>query len=54
MVQSGGYLIAALGPVSVGGLNHLTANWTSGIFLLMIIALIYTLCGSLVDRQRYV
>lgn len=54
MVQSGGYLIAALGPVSVGGLNHLTANWISGICLLVIVSLVYTLCGSLVDRQRYI
>lgn len=54
MVQSGGYLIAALGPVSVGSLNHLTSNWVLGIALLVIVALIYTFCGSLVGSKRYI
>lgn len=51
MVQSGGYLIAALGPVSVGNLNHLTANWVAAI---VVVALIYAFCGSLVGRERYI
>ena len=54
MVQSGGYLIAALGPVIVGSLNHLTSSWGAGIFLIIIIALVYMFCGSLVGRERYI
>ena len=40
LAQSGGYLIAASGPVTVGVLHHLTRGWTAPLlFVIAIVAL---------------
>lgn len=54
MVQSVGYLIAALGPVVVGNLYSQTHNWFAGLIVLVIAALFFTVCGFIAERKQFV
>ena len=47
MVQSIGYLIAALGPVIVGNLNAQTHNWFASVAVILVAAFLFTLFGML-------
>lgn len=54
MVQSIGYLIAALGPVVVGNLNAQTHNWIASVVVILIAAFLFTLFGMLAERHQYI
>lgn len=54
MAQSVGYLLAATGPFLSGVLYAQLHSWTLVIILLMIIVLLQTLCGLLIDRKEQV
>lgn len=54
MVQSVGYLIAALGPVVVGNLYSQTHNWFAGLIVLVIASLFFTVCGFIAERKQFV
>jgi CP family cyanate transporter-like MFS transporter len=52
--QSGGYLIAALGPFLIGFLYDASGGWRVPIGFLIGTVLVQTLCGLAVVRPRYV
>ncbi len=54
MVQSIGYLIAALGPVIVGNLNAQTHNWFASVAVILVAAFLFTLFGMLAERYQYI
>ena len=54
MVQSIGYLIAALGPVIVGNLNAQTHNWFARVAVILVAAFLFTLFGMLAERHQYI
>src|SRR5690554_2241935 len=45
MAQSIGYLLAALGPILLGGLFDITGNWNYSLFTLLLIALVKLYMG---------
>ncbi|MCH4172090.1 MAG: MFS transporter [Lactobacillus sp.] len=51
MVQSMGYLIAAAGPFAAGMIFNGIHSWNLILILLILMALIQTVCGLLVDRK---
>jgi len=53
-VQGIGYLIAAAGPFGTGALHDLTGSWTPPLIVLMVLALLIGVLGSLLSRPRYV
>jgi CP family cyanate transporter-like MFS transporter len=53
-VQPVGYLLAALGPVTVGLLHAATDSWTVPILLLMSTVVPFTWAGLRVSRPVYV
>lgn len=54
MVQSVGYLIAALGPVIVGNLNAQTHNWFASCIVIFVASFLFTLFGMFAERHQYV
>jgi CP family cyanate transporter-like MFS transporter len=52
MAQSGGYLVAALGPLLVGTLHDLTDSWTASITLLLVLLVPQLGCGYAAGRAR--
>lgn len=54
MVQSVGYLIAALGPVVVGNLYSSTHNWFASLIVIAIAAIFFTVCGVIAERKQFV
>jgi CP family cyanate transporter-like MFS transporter len=52
--QSAGYLLAATGPIAVGGLTELTGGWTAGLLLLLGVLAAQTLTGIAAARPRLV
>jgi CP family cyanate transporter-like MFS transporter len=52
MVQSGGYLLAALGPFLVGALHDLTESWTASLTLLLVLLVPQLVCGYAAGRAR--
>lgn len=54
MVQSVGYLIAALGPVIVGNLNAQTHSWFVSCIVILGASFLFTLFGMFAERHQYV
>lgn len=54
MVQSVGYLIAALGPIVVGNLYSQTHNWIASLIVIAIAAIFFTVCGVIAERKQFV
>jgi CP family cyanate transporter-like MFS transporter len=52
MAQSGGYLLAAFGPLLVGTLHDLTDSWTASLILLLVLLLPQLACGYAAGRAR--
>ncbi len=52
MAQSFGYLLAAFGPVIAGWIHDLTGNWTTPLFLLLFLAGIILIAGTLAGRKK--
>ncbi|MFI7590614.1 MFS transporter [Micromonospora sp. NPDC049359] len=52
--QSTGYVIAALGPLSVGILYEITGGWTAPIGFLLAALAVQTAAGMAIARPRYV
>lgn len=52
-VQSGGYLIVAIGPLVVGLLHEATGGWTWPILFLLASAVPAAIAGAVVARPRY-
>ncbi|MEI3605066.1 MFS transporter [Pseudogracilibacillus sp. SE30717A] len=51
MAQSVGYLLAALGPVLAGGVHDLTDSWTAPLFMMIILAAVILVAGTLAGRK---
>lgn len=51
MAQSIGYLLAATGPMLFGGLFDLTGSWSIPLFMLLIVASIILIVGTLAGRD---
>ncbi|MET0862260.1 MAG: MFS transporter [Microbacterium sp.] len=54
MAQSGGYLIAATGPILFGALVTLTGGWLASLVLVALVLAGQLLTGLFVGRDRYV
>lgn len=54
MAQSGGYLIAGLGPLTFGVLHTVTGGWGWSIGLLLVLVIPELVCGLLAARPGYV
>lgn len=54
MAQSIGYLLAAMGPFLIGALYDALHTWTTALILLLIVAVIMTVCGLFAGRDRVV
>ncbi|ANO52734.1 CynX/NimT family MFS transporter [Woeseia oceani] len=54
MAQTGGYLLATLGPVLVGALYDLTGGWHAAMGLLLFATLVQGVAGLLAGRDRVV
>ncbi|WP_420097970.1 CynX/NimT family MFS transporter [Corynebacterium sp.] len=54
MAQSVGYILAALGPVVVGGLHDATGSWTPALSVLVVVDVAMLGVGLLVGRNRTV
>ena len=54
MAQSGGYLIAAAGPVAFGALLSTSGGWLAPLLLVGIVLVGQLVVGVLVGRDRYV
>jgi CP family cyanate transporter-like MFS transporter len=52
MAQSGGYLLAALGPFLVGALHDVTDSWTTSVPLLLLLLVPQTFSGLVAGRAR--
>lgn len=52
--QSAGYLVAALGPVSVGALYDVTGGWTAPLLLLLGLSGLQLVTGLAVSRPAYI
>jgi MFS transporter, CP family, cyanate transporter len=52
MAQSGGYLLAALGPFLVGALHDLTGSWSSSLTLLLVLLVPQIGSGLVAGRAR--
>ncbi len=51
MAQSFGYFLAALGPIIFGGLHDLIGSWITPLFMLLVIALMIMITGTLAGRK---
>jgi len=47
IVQTGGYSVAALGPVVLGGLHDSTGGWTASLLVAVVAVAALTILGSL-------
>ena len=54
MAQSGGYLIAATGPILFGSLVTLTGGWVAPLILVAAVLGGQLVVGALVGRDRFV
>ncbi|MEU6573523.1 MFS transporter [Streptomyces sp. NPDC046805] len=54
MAQSGGYLLAASGPLSFGVLHSVTGGWNVSIWLLLLLVVPELVCGLLAARPGFV
>ncbi|AXB41620.1 CynX/NimT family MFS transporter [Amycolatopsis albispora] len=54
MAQSGGYLIAATGPLAFGLLHSVTGGWQAPIWLLLLLAVPQLGCGLLAARPGFI
>ncbi|MEV6111753.1 MFS transporter [Streptomyces sp. NPDC052109] len=54
MAQSGGYLVAALGPLTIGLTHSLTGSWTVPLLLLIALLIPETALGLLAGRPAFV
>ncbi|MDF7663931.1 MFS transporter [Bifidobacterium sp. ESL0763] len=52
MAQSGGYLLAAVGPVALGALNGVLHSWTPIIVLVLVVVALMFAAGIVVIRRR--
>jgi CP family cyanate transporter-like MFS transporter len=52
MAQSGGYLVASLGPLLVGTLHDVTGSWTASVTLLLVLLVPQIACGWGAGRAR--
>lgn len=52
MVQSLGYVLAALGPLSIGVISDVTQSWTVSIILLIVISIIIIILGYIIGPAR--
>ncbi len=50
MVQTGGYTIASMGPIIVGGLHERTGGWTLSLLAVLVALVVLTLMGALSTR----
>jgi MFS transporter, CP family, cyanate transporter len=53
MAQSGGYAIAAIGPVAFGGLLALTGGWLTPLLLVALVLVAQLAVGLFVGRDRH-
>ena len=51
--QTGGYLIAALGPLSIGAVHGLTGGWSVPVIALIVVLVPLTVLGLATARPRY-
>lgn len=54
MAQSGGYAIAAIGPIAFGGLLTLTGGWLAPFLLVVFTLIAQVIVGVFVGRNRHV
>ena len=54
MAQSGGYLIAAAGPIAFGALLSVSGGWLAPLVLVGLVLVGQLVVGLLVGRDRYV
>lgn len=54
MGQAIGYILAATGPMICGWLHGLTTNWFAVLVFLLLVTVVMTFVGLLVDREEYV
>jgi MFS transporter, CP family, cyanate transporter len=52
--QSGGYLVAGLGPLLVGVLYGLTGAWTAPLMFLIGVVVVQAVTGLVIARPRFV
>ncbi|MCI2416072.1 MFS transporter [Saccharopolyspora sp. K220] len=52
-VQSGGYVLAALGPLAIGALNDLTGGWTAPLLLLICCLVLELFAGLIAARPGF-
>ena len=50
IVQTGGYVVASLGPVILGGLHESTGSWDASLLMALVAILALTVLGSLSAR----
>ncbi|MEB3366578.1 CynX/NimT family MFS transporter [Saccharopolyspora mangrovi] len=53
-VQSGGYVLAALGPLAIGALNDLTTTWTVPLIVLITTLVLELIVGLIAAQPRHV
>jgi CP family cyanate transporter-like MFS transporter len=53
MAQSGGYLLAASGPLAFGLLHSLTGGWEASIWLLLPLVIPELVCGLVAARPGF-
>jgi CP family cyanate transporter-like MFS transporter len=53
-VQGVGYLIAAIGPIIIGGIYYLTGGWTVSLWLLLGINLLAILFGGFAVQKKFI
>lgn len=53
MAQSGGYAIAAVGPIAFGGLLTLTSGWLAPLLLVVLVLVAQLTVGLFVGRDRH-
>ncbi|MDN3261924.1 MFS transporter [Streptomyces sp. CSDS2] len=54
MAQSGGYLLAASGPLTFGVLHSVTGGWQASVWLLLLLVVPELVCGLLAARPGFV
>ncbi|GBG93786.1 cyanate permease [Ligilactobacillus salitolerans] len=52
MAQAVGYVLAAIGPVSFGYLQHITGSWTLPLSILLVVIIVLTFFGLAVDQRE--
>ena len=54
MVQSLGYLLAALGPVVIGQLKASTSNWLLSEIVMLIVTIVFIVAGLITEKQKLI